>query len=188
MIAQNFYCLDSTAKTWDGGQYGFWAFIETYWGFPKLPFGIVAYAFRLFWTTFVELRNSCIRVKRKHIDNEILVLFCLWLIEQWQAEIKLLNLTRRADNLVPRAFSPQSREKAQRTRLDVLSDYCVKGIRNRILMIELSTRSDSTITSGYLTKPDRNYILLALKCPTKLRNRYKVLWKTNLLMWEVSSE
>ena len=35
-------------------HYGFWAFIEIYWVFPRLPFGIVAYVFTLFWTTFVE--------------------------------------------------------------------------------------------------------------------------------------
>ena len=38
-------------------QNGFWAFnifIKIYWVFPRLPFGIVAYAFTLFWTTFVE--------------------------------------------------------------------------------------------------------------------------------------
>ena len=33
-------------------------FIEIYWVFPRLLFGIVAYAFTLFWTTFVE--NDCI--------------------------------------------------------------------------------------------------------------------------------
>ena len=29
-------------------------FIKIYLVFPRLPFGIVAYAFTLFWTTFVE--------------------------------------------------------------------------------------------------------------------------------------
>ena len=41
-------------KTWDGGQYGFWAFIEIYWAFLRLPFGIIAYTISLFRTTFVE--------------------------------------------------------------------------------------------------------------------------------------
>lgn len=130
----------------------------------------IVIVFSSLYSLFIVLSLECpfnykeyIRVKRKHIDNELLVLFCLWLIEQWQAEIKLLNLT-------------------------VLSDYCSKDIRDRILMIELCTRSDSTITRGYLTKPDHSYIFLASKCPTKLRNRHKVLWKTNLLVWEVSSE
>ena len=30
-------------------HYGFWAFIEIYWVFPRLPFGIVAYAFTPFF-------------------------------------------------------------------------------------------------------------------------------------------
>ena len=30
------------------------SFIEIYWVFSRLPLGIVAYDFTLFWTTFVE--------------------------------------------------------------------------------------------------------------------------------------
>ena len=36
-------------------HFGFWALIEIYWVFLRLPFGIVAYAFTVFWTNFVEI-------------------------------------------------------------------------------------------------------------------------------------
>ena len=42
----------------DMWQYGSWAFIEIYWVFPRLPFGIVAYAFTLCLNNLC--RNSCI--------------------------------------------------------------------------------------------------------------------------------
>ena len=41
----------------DCRHYGFWALIEIYWVFPRLSFGIVAYAFTLFLDNLC--RNSC---------------------------------------------------------------------------------------------------------------------------------
>ena len=56
----NPYRLDYTAKTWDGGQYGFWAFIEIYLLFLWLPFGIIAYAVTRYLNNLC--RNSCIHL------------------------------------------------------------------------------------------------------------------------------
>ena len=42
------------------------AFIEIYWVFPSLSIGIVAYAFTLFWTTFVAEQLYTVRVQDTH--------------------------------------------------------------------------------------------------------------------------
>ena len=59
-------------------------FIKIYWVFPRPPFGIVAYAFMLFWTTFVEtavyyvlwlsINPSILKLDQLELSNSLLFL------------------------------------------------------------------------------------------------------------------
>ena len=51
-------------------------FIKIYLVFPRLPFGIVAYAFTLFWTTFVETAVYS-RIERQCPGSNITLLLSL---------------------------------------------------------------------------------------------------------------